>query len=318
MNNMTATLHFAELLSALLKGKTSLADALFILTREGIEKPVQDTAAAVLSTMKKGKGLSESLRTIRKTKVFFEPLYLTLISAAELTGSIENVLDRIVLDIKRKQKAKENVVNIMIYPSIIIFLAVAGTMVMIIKIIPFFISGGLVSNDVLSEAMIGAGIAGIILLAGGSALFIFYFKIFFFDSPEFRIFYLLDVLLCSNITLPEALSQCIMSMIGTKYGRALIILKKDIVSGIAFPAAFSKIHHFPSYAAGWLSIAHMNGNISEACGNIKDYFAQKDDKIRVKASRLIEPSVIILTGIYILIVMTTVILPILTSIGGII
>ena len=318
MKNMTTTLHFSELLSALLKGKTSLVDALYILARDGIEKAVQDTAITVLSTMKKGKGLSESLRVIRKKKVCFEPLYLTLIAAAELTGSIENVLDRIVMDLKRKQKVRENVANILIYPSIIILLAITGTIMMVIKVIPFFISGGLVSNDVLSDAIAGISIAGIFLISGGTTLFIFYFRIFYLDSPEFRIFYLLDFLLCGNVTLPEALSQCIMSMAGTKYGRALIKIKKDIASGIAFSVAFSKIKYFPSYVVGWISIAHMHGNIIEACGNIKDYFAQKDDKVRARAAKLIEPAVIVLTGIYILIIMITVILPILTSIGGII
>ena len=179
MKNLSSTLHFTELLSALLKGKTSLVDALYILAREGIERPVRDTAIAILATMKKGKGLSESLRLIRKGKVYFEPLYLTLIAAAELTGSIEAVLDRILMDLRRKLRAKENVVNILIYPAIIVLLAIGGTVMIIIKIIPFFISGGFVSNDVVSNAIIGITIAGLVLLSGGAALFISYFKIFY-------------------------------------------------------------------------------------------------------------------------------------------
>jgi hypothetical protein len=187
----------------------------------------------------------------------------------------------------------------------------------IVKIIPFFISGGLVSSDVVSNAVSGIIIAAMVLLSGGTALFIYYFRIFYYDSPEFRIFYLLHFLLHSNVTLPEALSQCIMSMAGTKYGRILLAIKKDITSGISFSAAFSKMKYFPPYVLGWISVAGLHGSISEICGNIRDHYRQKDDKVREVAARLIEPAVIILTGSYVLIIMVTVILPIITFTGGI-
>jgi type II secretory pathway component PulF len=317
MKSISATLHFIELLSALLKGKTSLVDALHILAQEGIESPVQNSAVALLATMRKGKGLSDSLRIMKKGKVFFEPLYLTLIASAELTGNIDAVLTRIALDLQRKQRAIENVVNILIYPMIIILLAIAGTITIIVKVIAIFISGGLVSNDVVSNATAGIYVAGMVLFLGGAALFAYYFKLFFHDSPEFRIFYLLEFLMRSSVTLSEALSQCILNMGGTKYGSALIKIKKDITSGIPFSTAFSRVNHFSPYVTGWLSVANRQGNICDVCENIKKYYARKDDRAREIAARLIEPAVIVLTGSYVLIIMVTVILPILTFAGGI-
>ena len=315
MKSSAATLHFSELLLTLLKGKTSLADSLRILAGEGIEKQVRDSAVSLLAAMKKGKGLSESLRIIQG-KVFFEPLYLTLIAAAELTGNVEDVLERIVSDLRRKQRAKENVINILIYPSIIVLVAIAGTIAIIVKGMPFFISGGLVSAGVISDAKTGIAIAGMVLLSGGGVLFTVYFRLFGNDSPAFRIFYLLDFLLRSNVTLPEALSHCVTSLVPTKYGRALVSIKKDIASGISFSQAFAKIRFFPPYVTGWLSVANTNGNAGEICGNIKNYYGRKDDKARETAAKLIEPAVIVLTGLYVLIIMLTVILPILTYAGG--
>ena len=316
MKSTTATLHFSELLLVLLKGKTSLIDALGILAREGMEKQIRDSALSLLLMMKKGKGLSESLRLMKDGKVFFEPLYITLIAAAELTGNIETVLERIVIDLQRKQRTKENVINILIYPAIIVLLAVFGTIAIIVKGMPLFISGGLLSADVVRDAKIGIGIAGFVLLTGGTALFVVYFKIFNNDSPEFRIFYLLDFLLGNNVTLIEALSHCIVSLARSKFGGALLGIKKDIASGIQFSTAFSKIRRFSPYVLGWLSVADMQGNLSEICGSIRDYYERKDNKLRDIATKLIEPSVIVLTGFYILIIMVTVILPILTYAGG--
>jgi len=317
MKKTAAALCFTELLLALLKGKTGLLDALSVLAREDIERPVRESAVSLLRIMKKGKGLSESLRIIGEEKAFFEPLYITLIAAAELTGSIEAVLERIASDLQRRQRAKENLVNILIYPTTIVFLAIAGTIGIILKGMPLFISAGLLSATVVEAAKNGIGLAALVLLVGGGGLFFVYFKIFNNDSPESRVFYLLDFLMKSNITLADALSQCIMSLGHTKYGSAIVKIKKDIVSGVSFSEAFARTRCFSPYVLGWLSIADINGNLNEISGSIRDHYLQKESKIREAAAKLIEPAVIVLVGFYVLIIMATVILPILSYAGGI-
>jgi type IV pilus assembly protein PilC len=316
MRSVKATLRFTELLVVLLKGKTSLPDSLRILAAEGIESRVRNSVISLLHSMKKGRGFSESLRTLKEGKVFYEPLYLTLIAAAEATGNVETVLERIHADLQRKERSKESVINMLIYPALIVLLALAGTAAIILKGIPFFVSGGLLSDSVILEAKSGAGIAGSVLLAGGGALIAVYFRIFNFDSPEFRIFYLLAFLLKGSVTLSEALSHCITNMGETKFARALVAIKKDIASGIPLSAAFAKTRRFSPYVLGWLSLAGMHGNLGEISGSISDYYAVKDGRLRETAGRLIEPAVIVLTGFYILIIMITVILPILTYTGG--
>ena len=317
MKRATATLHFSELLLVLLKGKTSLADSLHILAGQGIEKQVRDCAVSLLSLMKKGKSFSESLRGTKECRVFFEPLYLTLIAAAELTGSIETVLERIVSDLKRNEHAKETIINILIYPVIIVLLAITGTAVIIFKGMPLFISGGLLSAAAMAEAKTGIAAAGAVLLSGGLTLFIVYFRIFNNDSPEFIIFYLLDFLLKSNITLHESLSHCLLNMARSKFAGALVSVKKDIASGIKFSAAFAKAKSFSPYVLGWLSVADTYSNLGDICGSIRDYYGQKDERMRETAAKLIEPAFIVLTGLYVLIIMATVILPILTYAGGV-
>ena len=118
------------------------------------------------------------------------------------------------------------------------------------------------------------------------------------------------------MTLLEALSQCIIGAGETKFGKALVGIKKDIASGVPFSTAFAKAGRFSPYVLGWLSVAGMRGNLGEISGGIRDYYAEKDNRLREAAARLLEPAVIILTGFYILIIMITVILPILSYSGG--
>ena len=317
MKSTSATLYFSELLLALLKGKATLLDALNILSGEGIEKRIRDSAISILAKMKKGISFSDSLNSVQHGKVSFEPLYLTLISAAELTGNIEQVLQRIVIDLQRREKAKGNALNILIYPAIVVFIALAGTIVLIAKGIPFFASGGLLSAAVVNDAKTGIAAAGMVLLVSGGGLLICYFKIFNNDSSESKIFYLLDFLLKSNVTLVDALSHCIMSLGQTKFGRALVIIKKEIVSGKSFAGAFANTNCFSAYVLGWLSIAATKGSLNEICGYIKEHYEQKDSKKRDAMAKLIEPAVIVIVGLYVLIIMMTVILPIISYAGGI-
>jgi len=182
---------------------------------------------------------------------------------------------------------------------------------------PFFVAGGMLSANVVRDAKLGVAIAGAVLLSGGSALLTAYFKIFSNDSPESRIFYLLDFLLAGNVALLDALSQCVTNMGQTKYGNALLTIKKDIAAGRTFSGAFAKTRCFSAYVLGWLSIADTHGNLSEICGSIRDYYIRKDFKTREVAAKLIEPAVIVLVGLYVLIIMITVVLPILSYAGGI-
>jgi general secretion pathway protein F len=318
MTTAAATLHFTELLLALIKGNTGLIDSLRVLAAEDIEKPVKDSALLLLALMKKGRGFSESLRLVQNKNLSFSPLYITLIAAAELTGNIAGVLDRIAADLRARQGAKENALNILIYPAAIILVALAGTILLIARGMPRFIADGFLSGQTRETALAGIFAAGMVLLLGGSAVFFLYFRLFYFDSPEFSVFYLLDFLLKNEVPLMEALGHCAASVSGARAGNALVVIKKDIAAGVSFSRAFGALPRLSPYVRGWLAAADSHGNIAEMCGNIRDYYARKDARARAAASKLIEPLIILLTGVYLLIIIVTVILPMLTYAGGLI
>ena len=318
MKRMSVTLHFIELLLTLIKGKIGLTDALYILSGKRIERHVRESAGALLVLMKRGRGFSESLSLIKNGMVKFNSMYITLISAAELTGSVDYVLEQISKDLKKQKKAADNAFNILIYPVIVIIIAITGTLFLVFKGMPIFIAGGFLSNEIINNSVKSIIIAGIALLTGGIILFYAYFKIFFNGSNEFRIFYMMDFLLKNKVTMIDTLTQCIKGINDIKYVSLLIKIKKDIINGISFSQAFNKMPYLSQYIKAWLSMADMNGNICEICGYLKDYYAEKDMKKREVFTRLIEPSVIILTGSYLLVLILNVIMPILTFAGGII
>jgi type II secretory pathway component PulF len=316
MKRETYTVTFVEMLLTLLRGNTSLGDALHIMAQEGIAKPIRESAEALLAVMKKGRGLAAGMGMIPGGKVYFTPLYLTLIRAAELTGSIEGVLESILTDLRRKQQARELLGGVMVYPVMIIAVAFIGTLVIIVKGLPLFAQSGLLSGPAGEDAVRGIIMAGIFLLLSGGLLLWVYSRIFGKDSAEYRIFYMLAFLLQNNITLADALSQGIAAMGETKPGKALMGIKKDVLSGVRLSQAFSRSRFFSPYVTGWLAVADENGDIGGVVYNIAVFFQRRDYRIREIAAKCIEPAVIVITGGYLLIIMLTVILPILTHAGG--
>jgi type II secretory pathway component PulF len=317
MRQEACTAHFVDMLLTLMGGSTSLVDALNILSQEGIEPGIRESAEELLGYTRKGRSLSAGIGMLQAGKVRFSPLYLTLIRAAEMTGNIKGVLASICSDIERKRAARELITTVMIYPALIIAVAFIGTVVIIFKGIPAFVQGGFLSGPVLENAVAGVMLAGLCLLASGTLLFLVYYRIFGRDSAEYQIFHLLAFLLQNNIALPEALSQGIAAMSGTKQGNALVGIKKDITAGVRVSRAFSRNALVSPYITGWLTVADENGDLAAACRMIAEFFHRRDGRIRERAAKFVEPAALVITGLYLLILMLTVIVPILTHAGGV-
>jgi type II secretory pathway component PulF len=316
MRGEVYTARFVDMLLALIRGNMSLADALHIMSREGIETAIRESAEELLAVTGKGRSLSAGMSMLKTGKVRFPPLYLTLIRAAELTGSIEGVLAGIREDMERKQAARELITTVMIYPLFIIAVAFIGTVVIIVKGIPVFADAGFLSGAVPGNAVSGVIFAGVFLLASGTLLLLVCCRIFGEDSVEYRIFYLIAFLLQNNISLPDALSQGIIAMEGTKQGKALAGVKKDIVAGVRVSRAFSRSGIVSPYITGWLTAADGSGDLAASCKTISEFFRRRDNRKRERAAKFIEPAAIVITGLYLLILILTVIIPILTHAGA--
>jgi type IV pilus assembly protein PilC len=132
------------------------------------------------------------------------------------------------------------------------------------------------------------------------------------------VFYLLSLLLENHIPVHEALSRCVVLMGESRFGRALAAVRGDVASGVRFSRAFARHSLFSPYIAGWLSVADSSGDIAGACGHIASWVQKRDEARRALASRCLEPAVIVITGVYLLILIQAVVLPILTHAGAVV
>jgi type II secretory pathway component PulF len=316
MDKRKSTLYFMEMLFALLESNTTLTDAINILSGKEIEKPIRETAEKLMIILRKGGSFTDALAKSSDGMLEFSPSYEGLMRSAEKTGAVNGAVKLIAEDLRRKIRAREMIVTAILYPAAIVFIALAGTVALLLKGLPFFAEAGMLPEEYTVQAEGSILFAGIFLFVSGTVCAFASYKWFIKESAPYRIFYELSFLLDGNISLPDALSSCIISMGENKWGQALAHAKKDIISGARLSASFEKTGIFPAYITGWLAIGDKNGEIKTVCHSIAEYYMDKDKRRREAAMRFTEPLFIVITGVYLLILIQGVIIPVLTRVGG--
>jgi type II secretory pathway component PulF len=307
------------MLLSLLRGGMTLSDSLHILAGNEMRREVQSASILLLRLLRTGSTFSVALGqliSVQRRDFSFSKMHLSLLAAAELTGSLDTALEDIVIDLRRRIKASEMLASVLVYPCIVISIAFMGTLLLYIKGIPLFLANGLMSADVVDSAVRGTMLSGVFLLTCGCAMLYLFNTVISRDSDLSSVFYTLSFLMKRGIVLDEALSQCVDCVRNTKTQRALVIIRKNIREGMSVSVSFRQTEQFPPFVSGWMEIANGNGSTADVFTNLARFYHDKDEKLREITMRLVEPCFIVITGIYLLIIIETVILPVLVFAGG--
>lgn len=129
-------LHFTSQLAVMIKAGISIRSAL-----EGIADQVENIKFRnilnhIRQDVEAGKPFSDAL--IRYPKIF-QPLYINMVKASELSGSFADMLGRIVEYLSQQIETKAQVRGAMIYPMIIAFMAISTTVFLLTFVLPKFV-----------------------------------------------------------------------------------------------------------------------------------------------------------------------------------
>jgi type IV pilus assembly protein PilC len=89
----------------------------------------------VKNTVESGKTLAEALR--RHPKVY-NRLYVNLVAAGEASGVLDTILNRLAAYIEKNMKLIKQVRGAMVYPSLVLGVSAAVTLVLLVFVIPVF------------------------------------------------------------------------------------------------------------------------------------------------------------------------------------
>ena len=122
-------------LSVLLRAGLPLDRALKVLIDMDGQPRMRAVLTELLKAVKGGKALSMALQPFEDT---FGSFYLSMVRAGEASGQLSAVLDRLVEHLESAKATRDSVVSAMIYPAILLVVAVLSIVVMLGFVVPQF------------------------------------------------------------------------------------------------------------------------------------------------------------------------------------
>jgi type IV pilus assembly protein PilC len=126
---------FTRQLATLIDSGLPLLRSLTVLEKQEPNPVLKATVSSLAENVQGGSTFSESLAQHPK---IFNKLYVNMVKAGELGGVLEIVLNRLAEYQEKAQKLKNKIVSAMVYPVIVMFIAVAILVFLMIFIVPKF------------------------------------------------------------------------------------------------------------------------------------------------------------------------------------
>jgi len=126
---------FFRQLSVILQSGVALAQGLDLLSENMTNKKFSGCIERISARLSAGEELSSCLQQYPK---IFAPITIGLIQAGEAGGILDQVLDRIATLMEEQAKIRGQIIGALIYPSLVLLLAISVSLGLLIFIVPQF------------------------------------------------------------------------------------------------------------------------------------------------------------------------------------
>lgn len=126
---------FSRQFATMIDAGLNIVTALQILSEQTDDKYLREVISEVRSDVEGGSLLSQALG--RHPKVFSR-LYVSMVEAGEAAGILDEVLDRLAVQIEKESNIKRRVKGAMIYPALVVSFATLVLTAMLLFLVPVF------------------------------------------------------------------------------------------------------------------------------------------------------------------------------------
>ncbi len=333
---------FTRQIHVLISSGVPLVQALEILCDQTSDRALRRILPVVKEKVSSGSFLWEALSQYPKS---FPKIYISLIRAAESSGAMEGILDRLARYLESSSRIMKMVRGAMLYPGMISLVGLGVVWAMLTFVIPKF-KDLLVSNG---QELPGPTKVVIAISEFLNTYFVHVFGILvtlgfliyrYFGSEEGRAFRdqvvirlpifgdivrkagvarfcrTMGTLLAAGVPLIEAIEICRDTIDQSVLEAALSNLRKEVEAGKSIGAVLSRIAVFPKMAVQMISIGEATGNMEKMLEKVADLFEADVENLAANIGKLIEPFVLVFLGGAIAAIMISMYLPIFKLAGS--
>jgi type IV pilus assembly protein PilC len=314
---------FTRQFATMINAGLPLVQALSILAQQTENKTLADTTRQVVYDVESGQTLADALR--KHPKVFSD-LYVNMVAAGEAGGILDTILQRLAEFLEKNDAIIRKVKGAMVYPGVIMSVAVIAVAVLLIFVIPTFQTMfASVALELPLPTRIVIGMSHLLtsywwVLLGVIGVSIFgiarYYKTkggrLQIDSLMLRFPVLGDVLRKSAVsrftrTLGTLVSSGVSILDGLEITartagnmvihNAVMESRQSIAGGDTIAAPLQRSKVFPPMVISMIAVGEQTGGLDEMLSKIADFYDEEVDAAVSTMLSLMEPVMIVVLGV---------------------
>ncbi len=327
---------FTEQLALLLETGNTLHGSLEILENQTDHEQLKEMIADLHEKVTKGKTFSQALKSHTN---LFSQTYITLIAAGEEGGYLATVLGHLLEMEEKREELRSMVISAFTYPVILTFFAI-GVVVFVLtsifpKFIPLFASSGAklpaITQMLMTTSHYLTNYWWVLL---GAILILGLYLNMLLKQPGFRLWLderllttpvvgamftrlyithmmrLLSLSLANGVALIDALSICQDASKNRTFQQFVEKLVKNVSEGKGLGVGFREAKFIPQLIKQMMQTGEESGKLPLVTGRIADYYQKELARKLSMLSKIIEPAMLLVMGVFVAVIVSALILPI--------
>ena len=328
---------FTRQLATMIDAGLPLVQCLDILGNQTENKTLAKTVNQVRSDVESGATFADALK---KHPKIFDNLYCNMVAAGEAGGILDTILGRLAAFMEKFSKIKGQIKSAMIYPSVIMFVAVAVVSLLLVLVVPML-------ANIFLEAKMQLPIPTRIVMAVSNFLkswrgLVFFCAIigFIVGIKQFRktekglrttdaialkipvvgsliqrvavakFTRTLGTLLTSGVPILEGL-LIVSRTAGNKVVEdAIMATRQSVSEGKTLADPLGKAKVFPAMVVSMISVGEATGALDNMLNKIADFYDDEVDSAVAALTSMLEPMLMVFLGITVGFVIVAMYMPI--------
>lgn len=333
---------FSKQMCILLKSGCEISKILKILIEESNNK-LKGILKQILSDIEKGKTIKEAFENTKA----FSSFYISMVDTGEMSGNLDEVMDKLSIYYDKEQKLKSKIVSILIYPAILVVSMIISFTAILIFLIPNFeeiYADNTIQTPLITKILIFLShlirddfilIIGIIVLIIGGFI---YFKKnsqkfneilnkLYFKTPLVKTFNqliitnkfvkALSILISSGVQIVYSIETSAKVMDNDYIYQKICESNELIKKGNSIGSSLKKVEELPSLFLSMVVIGEESGRLDNILGTVSEYYENELDSKLERGTKYFEKFLTLFIGIIVGIAVISMMMPMFDAVASI-
>jgi type IV pilus assembly protein PilC len=315
---------FSRQLATMLSAGIPLVQSFDIIGNGHDNPAMQKLILAVKADVEGGTSLADALS---RHPLYFDDLFVNLVSAGEQAGALESLLDKIATYKEKTEAIKKKIKKALFYPAAVLAVAFIVTTILLIFVIPEFenlfqgfgadlpaftrmvidLSLFVRTNGLMIAMMIAGGVTGYLYMLKRSRKMRVIQDRVMLKLPIIgpiieksciaRFARTLSTMFAAGVPLVEGLQSVSGATGNIVYEIAVLEIKEEVATGQRLQQCMENTGLFPNMVIQMIAVGEESGSLDAMSAKVADFYEDDVDNAVDSLSSLLEPMIMSILGV---------------------